>query len=214
MNLALRPIYVALTVGTVALTSCGDTESRWSDGDLHGQWRVVFTGHGEVSEDRQRLFLAPARAERPSATHAALVITEQTFPEADFEVSVHTEHQLRDGEPNPWEVGWVLWNYTSSTRFYSVALKPNGWEVAKQDPAYPGAQRFLQSGTEPRFPIGREYRVVVTQTDGVITVSADGTALTTFEDDERPYRGGSIGLYTEDAAVRFSDLVITDAGTP
>jgi hypothetical protein len=197
-------------MSAVTLTACDGTEERWSDGELRGRWRVVYTGHGEVSGDDRELFLAPAPAERESVTHAALVVTEETYLEADFEVSVRTERQLREPEPNEWEVGWVLWNYTSPTRFYSVALKPNGWEVAKQDPAYPGAQRFLRTGTEPRFPVGRTYRVGVTQSDGVITVSADGRTLTTFQDDERPYRGGAVGLYTEDAAVRFTDLLIDD----
>lgn len=62
-------------------------------------------------------------------------------------------------EPNPWEVGWLLWCFSpdpthpydpsptsnSNFRFYAVVLKPNGWEVSKQDPAYPGGQRFLKS---------------------------------------------------------------------
>lgn len=43
----------------------------------------------------------------------------------------------------------------SNFRFYALCLKPNGWEVSKQDPAYKGGQRFLKSNTDtdPRkFP--------------------------------------------------------------
>lgn len=214
MSRAWRRVRGLLTASTLAMVSCGGAEEGWDEGDVRGRWRVVFTGHGEVTGTDREVRLTPARAASTEATHAALVITEETFPEADFEVSVRTERQLREGGPNPWEVGWVLWNYTSNTRFYSVALKPNGWEVAKQDTAYPGAQRFLETGTEPRFPVGRTYRVRVTQSDGVVVVSADGTTLATFEDGERPYRGGAIGLYTEDAAVRFSELVIMDPVGP
>lgn len=72
-------------------------------------------------------------------------------------------------EPNPWEVGWLLWCFSpdpthpydpsptsnSNFRFYALCLKPNGWEVSKQDPSYKGGQRFLKSNTDtdPRtFP--------------------------------------------------------------
>lgn len=74
-----------------------------------------------------------------------------------------------DSKPNPWEVGWLLWCFSpdpthpydpsptsnSNFRFYALCLKANGWEVSKQDPAYPGGQRFLKSNTDvdPRkFP--------------------------------------------------------------
>lgn len=72
-------------------------------------------------------------------------------------------------EPNPWEVGWLLWCFSpdpthpydpsptsnSNFRFYALTLKPNGWEVSKQDPSYKGGQRFLKSNgaKDPRkFP--------------------------------------------------------------
>ena len=74
-----------------------------------------------------------------------------------------------DSKPNPWEVGWLLWCFSpdpthpydpsptsnSNFRFYALCLKPNGWEVSKQDPSYKGGQRFLKSNadTDPRkFP--------------------------------------------------------------
>ena len=74
-----------------------------------------------------------------------------------------------DSKPNPWEVGWLLWCFSpdpthpydpsptsnSNFRFYAITLKPNGWEVSKQDPSYKGGQRFLESNDakDPRkFP--------------------------------------------------------------
>jgi hypothetical protein len=74
-----------------------------------------------------------------------------------------------DSRPNPWEVGWLLWCFSpdpthpydpsptsnSNFRFYALTLKPNGWEVSKQDPSYKGGQRFLKSNDakDPRkFP--------------------------------------------------------------
>ncbi len=185
---------------------------NWTDGSEHGRWRVVYTGYGQVSGSDSHVRLAPRSPEADDVTHAALVTTRDTYPEADFEVSVHTEQQLREGRPNPWEVGWVLWNYRPPSQFYAVALKPNGWEISKQDAAYRGAQRFLATGTKPRFPVRQTHRVRVTQREGGMTVSANGHVLARVTDTERPYRGGAIGLYTEDAAVTFSDLKLISPG--
>ena len=98
-----------------------------------------------------------------------------------FSANIVTTQQLRnkdntpptpqnpDSKPNPWEVGWLLWCFSpdpthpydpsptsnSNFRFYALCLKPNGWEVSKQDPSYTGGQRFLKSNadTDPRkFP--------------------------------------------------------------
>lgn len=98
-----------------------------------------------------------------------------------FSANIVTEAQLRnedntpptpqnpDSKPNPWEVGWLLWCFSpdpthpydpsptsnSNFRFYALCLKPNGWEVSKQDPSYKGGQRFLKSNAQedPRkFP--------------------------------------------------------------
>ena len=98
-----------------------------------------------------------------------------------FSANIVTTAQLRspdntpptpqnpDSKPNPWEVGWLLWCFSpdpthpydpnptsnSNFRFYALCLKPNGWEVSKQDPSYKGGQRFLKSNTQedPRkFP--------------------------------------------------------------
>lgn len=91
-----------------------------------------------------------------------------------FSANIVTTAQLRspdntpptkdnpDSRPNPWEVGWLLWCFSpdpthpydpsptsnSNFRFYALCLKANGWEVSKQDPAYPGGQRFLKSNTD------------------------------------------------------------------
>lgn len=98
-----------------------------------------------------------------------------------FSANIVTTAQLRspdntpptpqnpDSKPNPWEVGWLLWCFSpdpthpydpsptsnSNFRFYALCLKPNGWEVSKQDPSYKGGQRFLKSNADAdprRFP--------------------------------------------------------------
>lgn len=206
-----------VTGGAVLLLQGGRDEARpapdhgtGSGGDTVG-WTVVFTGFGTVTTDDGAVELTPRSAASPDDTHAGLVRSTESFLDADFEVTVRTETQVRRGTPNAWEVGWVLWNLRDNDHFYAVALKPNGWEVSKQDPAYPGRQRFLVTGDDRVFPVGRDYRVRVHQDWPRMTVSVDGEPLATVVDDERPYRGGYLGLYTEDARVRFTNFTLVEA---
>lgn len=194
----------------VALIAWNSTHSRtWHENKQYGQWYVVYNGYGTVSGTEEEVVLEPHPAAHQDTTHAALVRTAEVFPEdVEFEVTVHTETQVRDGEPNPWEVGWVLWNYENDQRFYAVALKPNGWEISKQDPDYRGAQRFLLSGSNVTFPLNEDHRVKVHHSGDSFKVWADGHFLGEFTDEEQPYKGGSVALYTEDARVRFSDFEV------
>lgn len=196
-----------LATGAVLLV--GWAAGTWAEGSQHEGWTVVFDGYGRVREESGAVVLEPARAKTPDVTHGGLVITTQPHPAGtDFAITLRTEEQVRVGEPNVWEVAWVLWNYQDNDHFYAVALKENGWEISKQDPAYPGKQRFLLTGTAPRHPVAEDYRVRVTQDDGAMSVFVDDALLGTVRDTERPYTEGHIGLYTEDARVRFSDLTI------
>lgn len=215
-----RNVLVVSTLGVVAAVVLGvlvlmgsfddSVETHWSEGEQHGDWAVRYTGYGQVTCNGQRVTLEPKSAENMDITYGGLVHTAGTCRDADFAMTVNTEAQVRNGKPNVWEVGWVLWNFQSDTRFYAVALKPNGWEISKQDPDYPGNQRFLTSGDSPQFPIGQDYRVTVTQNDNGMTVTADGEELATVVDTDNPYREGSVGLYTKDARVHFSDFDLPD----
>lgn len=201
---------IVIVVAVVWSVMSNNTETAWSQGQTYGDWTVRYTGYGEVTSNGERITLEPQAAADHEITHGGLVHTVGQCRDADFSVSLNTESQVRQGDPNIWEVGWVLWNFQSDTHFYAVALKPNGWEVSKQDPDYDGNQRFLASGDSPTFPIGKNYRVTVTQENGTMTVSADGQELATITDEETPYREGAIGLYTEDARVHFFDFDLPD----
>lgn len=207
-------ILPALAVLLLPACSSAGADNTWGDGDEVGPWTVRYTGYGEVSVNDSQVILEPRSAESLDQTHGALVQTTAQCQDANFAVTVRTESQVRKDPPNPWEVGWVLWNFHNDTHFYAVALKPNGWELSKQDPAYPGNQRFLDSGTSPQFPIGEDYRVAVSQDWPAMTVTVDGTELVTFVDEESPYRGGAAALYTEDARVVFSDFELPDCLLP
>lgn len=215
MRGSLRGSARAALLGTATalmLSACalgGTAASAWSDGEKRGPWRVVFTGYGTVTGADDHVLLEPRTPDAPERTRAALVVTDEQHGDGvELSVTVTTERQLRQDRPNPWEVGWVLWHYTAPERFYAVALKPNGWEVSKQDPAYPGNQRFLATGDEPTFPVSGTYRVEVSSSNGASVITVDGRELARVEDTENPYRRGSVGLYSEDARVRFTDVVV------
>lgn len=155
----------------------------------------------------QLLVLAPAAAGRPDETHAALIVSQESYQGAVyFEGSVCTLEQLRVGVANPWETAWLVWNYGDNDHFYYFAMKPNGWELGKRDPDYAGGQRFLATSTDVTFEVGRWNQFSITQVGDRIVISVDGVELVRFQDLERPYLGGRIGLYTEDARVMLDDV--------
>jgi hypothetical protein len=85
--------------------------------------------------------VSPRPATSPEETHAGLIVSTDLHEDVDLRLRMRTVAQLREGEPNPWEVGWAVWAYSDPTHFYYLALKPNGCEIGKADPAYPGNQR-------------------------------------------------------------------------
>lgn len=190
-----------------------------ADGTAFGPWTALFNGYGctAVRTDGARFWLeeSPFPSASPDETHASMVLG-PSFAASTMTLTatMRTDAQLRTGSaPNAWEVAWVVWNYADNVHFYYFTLKPNGWELGKADPAYPGAQRFLATGSSPIFPIGAEHAVKIVQTGDVIEAYADGVLLTRFTDLERPYLSGRIGLYNEDARVRFTDVAVS-TGAP
>ncbi|MFJ2195970.1 family 16 glycoside hydrolase [Streptomyces violaceusniger] len=204
---------VLVVVGALALSGEWDRERRpenvrtWRDGSVHGPWRSVFHGYGGNVGGVDELTLTPRAARRTDRTHACLVVSTARYERLDFRARMRTAEQLRTPEPNPWEVAWLVWAYTDPEHFYYVALKPNGWELGKRDPAYRGGQRFLATGTRP-FQVGDWSDVRVRQQGPRMTVSVDDRQVVGFTDRERPYAAGSVGAYTEDARAEFRDITV------
>lgn len=184
----------------------------WADGSVHGELKSQFNGYGSVGVVKSGgkvLSLQPKKATQPSVTHAALVTSTEKYKDIELTVRQKTVRQLRDGSaPNTWETAWTVWHYSDNTHFYYLILKPNGWELGKADPKYPGAQRFLATGSSTKYPVGSWNTVTIHQEGNAIDVTVDGKHLTHFVDNERPYTGGSVGMYTEDARVYFDDLSV------
>ncbi len=169
-------------------------------------WYLGYDGYGTVTASKQHteFVLQPERSTRPSQTHAALVLSTRTYHNINYTVKLTTNKQLREnGRANPWEVGWVLWDYTDDSHFYYLLLKPNGFELGKEDPAYPGAQRYLVTKSGSKFPLGHRYTVHLVQSGATITAYVDGKRLVTYTDHQRPYYRGRVGLYDEDSVTTF-----------
>jgi hypothetical protein len=186
------------------------------DGGSVGSWLVVFTGYGCVSQESSDagswMRLHPRAVSHPDATSATLVVApswKEDLGRIDLRLRLITDAQLRQGSaPNPWEVGWVVWQYTDPDHFYYFIAKPNGWELGKRDPAYPGGQRFLATGNAPQYPVGVWYNVRIVQVGEDIEAFVDGRRLVRFTDSERPYLEGRVGVYTEDADIRVAEVVV------
>ncbi len=198
---ALTPI----AFGSTATGSCLQEGSRF------GEWTVRYHGYGCVSLEQSSgtvaLAMEPTSALSFAATHAPLTVGPQHGDRFVLSTEIETVRQTRvGGAPNPWEVAWVIWQFTDDEHFYYFIPKPDGWELGKRDPAYPGGQRFLATGTQRVFPIGQVYRVEVQQRGTLMSVSVDGVELVQFRDTERPYRAGRFALYSEDAAIRVHEV--------
>lgn len=195
-----------------------------------GRWTGVYTG-GELGIEVDGSLVHYQKTQtsrRRGETHADMVVSSDVLDgDLDVQLRIKTVAQLRRGSaPNPWEVAWFGWGYQRSEQFYYFIGKPNGWELGKSDdskrdprgpdcdwPAYRncryrGAQRFLATGSKPKFPVGTWYQLRVVQTGSTIEIFVDGEKLTTFVDGDNVLSGGRLVLYNEDSWARFDDLQV------
>jgi 3-keto-disaccharide hydrolase len=183
----------------------------WPDDTTWGDWYSLHNGFGRTAVIDQGtgrvLRLATRTPRNATETYSSLVHSTRTFGDLDFTVRLRTVKQLR-ATPNPWEVAWVLWRYTDNRHFYSFLVKPDGWELAKEDAAYPGNQRFLAYSYARSFATGRTYEIRIRSVGDDVTVWVDGQLIVALTDRERPYRSGSIALYAEDAVVLYRPVML------
>ena len=185
----------------------------WGEGSVHGIWVVRYHGYGSVRVGCAKVLeLAPAQATAAAETHASLVTTRTDHRNGVLDLEARTVRQLRtNGPPNPWETAWVIFRYVDDDSFYYLALKTNGWELGKRDPAYPGGQRFLDTGANPRVDVGTWTRVRISMAANAFSVELNGVAVSDAVDGERPILAGAVGLYTEDAHVQFANVSFAEA---
>ena len=187
-----------------------------SDLAAFGPWTVGYGGFGcvQIEDPQHWLHEAPLASTQPGETHASLVVGPYVAAPFTFRSRAATIAQLRQNSPpNPWEVAWIVWDYADDAHFYYFALKTNGWELGKRDPAYPGGQRFLATGASPSVVLGAWATIVVRQSGATLAVDIDpgfgAQNVVVFTDLETPYGSGRIGFYNEDAHVHFDDVRVT-----
>ena len=150
-----------------------------------------------------------ARSGETETSSAMVLGTVQTGDEFTYSGTIATPEQLRQGAtPNAWETAWLVWNHSDNDHYYYFVARANGWELGKRDPAYSGGQRFMATGSES-WPLAEPKNFVVTKSGNTVEISINGKVITTFTDDENPYTGGTIGLYTEDARIVADDINLT-----
>ncbi|MFI5360969.1 MAG: fibronectin type III domain-containing protein, partial [Elusimicrobiota bacterium] len=185
----------------------------FADGSAFGPWTSASAGSGctQVVSSGAGFWLneSPMVSTVPAAAHSALVLGPAFAAPLAFSAKMATTAQLRkNSAPNPWEVGWVVWDYADSGHFYYFQPATNGWVLGKEDPSYPGSRRVLATGASPAFAVGSWYIVKVVQNQNVLTVYANGSLITTFTDAQTPYSSGNIGFYAQDAAVRIENIAV------
>ena len=189
--------------------SGSDNLRRWSDLD----WTVAYDGYGEVGVEDGSASLRPATSERPLETHAALALAgSPKWGDYTFETRMKLQKQLRQNSPpNEWEAGWILFRYMGEARSYYLAHKTNGIELGKLVPPEGEGQIFLVTKSEPRAVPGRWYDYRIEVRGANIKVYVDDKLEIDYTD-PNPIPRGSVGLYTEDAHVRFQQPTVTDDG--
>lgn len=195
--------------------------SPFQEGQLIGgvYWRCLWLGFGTGSASGGELWLRPKAATNPSETHSALVRSEFVLDrDWDIRVQIATDAQLRTKRsrgkqvpaPNPWEVGWLVANMKDdgSAGLYFI-LKTNGVELGAYRET--GEQFFLYTATRPKAQIGIPYQCRLVKAGNKLTAfvgtSQVGSAL--LDALGNWPLGNRIGLYTEDAAVRFGTVWVS-----
>ena len=193
-SLSLALLALALAAAPVAGATAGP-----------GPWRSWW-GATSVRQGVFRLESTPPSS--PSETHSALLTSAPLRGDATFSFTATTLAQLRLGSaPNPWEAAWAMFRFRDLENYYWFVLKPNGWELGKKQGS--DTQRFLATGPSPTLALGRPNAVRIVTEGSRIRITVDGAAVVDFTDPRPLPAGGSVGLYEEDARVRFDAVSVT-----
>ena len=173
----------------------------------YGNWLLRFKGEGGLVQIKDT---ADGRvlSENPGSTtttQASMVSSVACMGDLDITFTVRTGKQLLPA-PEPYQTAWVCWHLADNSHFYYFTLKTNGWEFGKEDPAYRGMQRFIDSGDNPKAAINGPFVKIRVQQHGNHIAIDVGPFHREWDDGERPYLTGHLGLYNEDAEVEFSSV--------
>jgi hypothetical protein len=168
------------------------------------QWRTWW---GSADFDGRGVTLASQPPVSLAETHSALVVTKKTWRDATISFRTVNQKQLRlNDAPNTWECPWVMFRFKDLENYYWFMLKPNGFELGKKQGS--DTQHFLVTGDQPAQAVG-EWKAIRLVVQGArIQAFVDGTRVFDYTDPSPLLGLGAVGLYEEDAQVRFDSLTI------
>lgn len=167
-------------------------------------WRTWW---GQATIGKKAITLSSERPASLAATHSALITSRAHWGDHVFSFSATTLEQLRLGDaPNPWEAAWVMFRFRDLENYYYFILKPNGIELGKKHGS--DAQIFLATADAPRIVLGRADRVRIHVLGARIRIAVNGAQVIDYTDPS-PLPAGAVGLYEEDAKVRFDSVAVS-----
>jgi hypothetical protein len=196
------------------------------DTSPNGKWYGRWNGYGEMGvntePDGRASFYQKVRSatdpsvinpdQTTSGTHSALALSTQKFGNAEISMDIKTVQQLATRDPNTWETAWIFWRSADDTHHYFFMLKTNGYNFGKKDTNDNAEdQVFLKTGSYPYAELGKWYNVKIRHVGEHVTIWVDGNVVVDMDDptyNASQMSSGAIGLYNEDAYVRFDNVYV------
>ena len=180
----------------------------------NGKWLGMWNGGGSLDVKKDpfndsNYLLVVQSGFVLNETRSGLVLTTGEYKDFELSLDVRNDKQLREPEPNSWEVGWIFWRYVDNTHFNYFTLKPTGSESGKYDGGVnPDDQLYLQATEFPNTSIGKWDHMDIVVKGNHIIIAVNGIIAQEF-DDASSFDKGKIGLYCEDSSVSFDNISIT-----
>jgi hypothetical protein len=186
---------------------------------LATHWAIRTQGSGGISFDASNgMLLQPRFSEFPIETHSALVLCNDTLtqPLKDFQLTVQagTLEQLREPQPNSWEVLSIFFNFVVDA---SGNQKTNYFRFTKEGIELgtlsgKNSQNFLATSQKVQLRLGNLNTFILTKRGGQLEISLDGDQVINFTSiPEAPPLfdfPGAIGFYVEDAKAQVVSVQI------
>lgn len=165
-------------------------------------WNIIYDGDGNVSTSDNHILLSPNPNILGNETHSALVTYYRNMPEEyvlDLKLVVHKQFR---SNPNPWEAGWVLFNYEDSSNFYYFIPKTNGIELGR---FVDGKQEFLFNADSPKISLKIPSRIKLVLNNGRLDAFVNSIRVV-HNYPINVISNAKVGLYSEDSEVEFLDV--------
>lgn len=210
---------------SINFTADGQTSSD-------GKWKCVYKSNGVATSADGTFYIKPEFVS--GQTRAVNVQTTAQYGNFEVDFWMKTDSQNRGTLGANWEVGWFMWHYTDKVHHYFLQLQKNGQvEIGRKDYSTIIEQEiylYTSGAGKVANPIGtwHNYNLTVTKIatgSQRIILKIDGIQIcditdngTIGSDSNKNYarpdppstqiENGKFGLYCEDAAVRYDNIVV------